>query len=106
MADDDPDVDAAVKSVPPETRQVEQEMSPRAERAIGLDAETATVPLAFGNVQVLSEAVRSADVMIPLKVLVAVPDCGWIWMVSELAVDEAKVALLVVVTVAWNAPEF
>jgi hypothetical protein len=42
-----------VKSVPPETKQVEQEISPAAEREIGEEAETATVPEALGNVQVL-----------------------------------------------------
>ena len=33
-----------------------------------------TVPVTFGKVQVLSDPVRSAEVMMPLKVLVAVVD--------------------------------
>lgn len=64
-------------NVPPpdEVRQVAQEMSPVvAFKAIGVEAETATVPEALGKDQVLSEAVKSTEVIMPLKVLVAVPD--------------------------------
>ena len=54
--------------------QVEHEMSPVVEfREIGLDAETATVPVALGNVQVLA-AVKSAEVIVPVNELVAVDD--------------------------------
>lgn len=69
-----PEVAPAVQRDPPETRQVEHDISPADERAIGEEALTATVPEALGKVQVLSETVMSADVIIPLKVLVAVPD--------------------------------
>lgn len=68
-------------------------------------AEVKTVPVSLGKVQVLSETVKSVLVMMPLKVAVAVPDWGLIWIVSELAVEEAKVAALVVVKVEEKAPE-
>lgn len=63
-----------VNKVVPVDKQVEQVISPKAERAITPEAETATVPEAFGKVQVLSATVKSAEVMMPLKVLVAVAD--------------------------------
>ena len=48
-----------VKIEPPETTQVEHDMSPAAERLIGEEAEIATVPLAFGKVIVLLLVVGS-----------------------------------------------
>lgn len=71
-----PEVAPAVQRDPPDTRQVEHPISPRAERVTGEVAETATVPDALGNVHVLSETVKSDEVIIPAKVLVAVPDWG------------------------------
>lgn len=62
-----------------------------------------TVPETFGSVHVLSLAVRSSDVIMPLKVAPAVLN-GAIWRVSDSAVEEANVALFVVVSVAENAP--
>ena len=103
----DPEVPAKVNvNVPPEpeVKQVAQPISPRADKVTGVVAETATVPEALGNVQVLSETVKSEEVMIPLKVATAEEDWGSNWMVSELAVEEAKEALLVVVRVAEKAP--
>lgn len=74
----DPESEESVRAnVPPpdEVKQVAQLISPVvAFRTIGVEAETATVPDAFGKLQVLSEAVKSTEVIIPLKVLVAVPD--------------------------------
>ena len=84
--------------------QVAQPMSPVAESVIGLEAETATVPEASGSVQV-RVAVRSEEVIVPVKEAVAVVVCGLIAMVSVLAVDEAKVAALVVVKVTACVPE-
>lgn len=69
-----PEVAPAVQRDPPETRQVEQPISPRADKVTGDDAETATVPEALGKVQVLSPTVKSEEVIMPLKVFVAVPD--------------------------------
>jgi len=84
--------------------QVAQPMSPVAESVIGLEAETATVPEASGSVQV-RVAVRSEEVIVPVKEAVAVVVCGLIARVSVLAVDEAKVAALVVVKVTACVPE-
>lgn len=67
-----PVVAARVKSVPPETTQVEQPMSPKAESVTGAVAETATVPEALGIVIVLS-AVGSVRVRKVSKVLAVEP---------------------------------
>ena len=79
-------------------------MSPAAESVIGPVAETATVPVASGKVQVRA-AVKSAEVIVPVKEAVAVVVCGFMAIVSVLAVVEAKVALLVVVRVTPCVPD-
>lgn len=66
-----PVVAAAVKSEPPDTKQVAQPMSPAAERVIGAEAETATVPEAFGKVMVLL-LVAGVQVKVPVVPLVPV----------------------------------
>jgi hypothetical protein len=53
------------------------------------EPEVSKVPDTSGNVHVLA-AVRSADVMVPVNVLVFTDDCGCIANLSELAVEEAK----------------
>ena len=87
----EPEDPARVQRLPPDTRQVEQPMSPRAERVTGLVAETATVPVALGKVQVWA-AVRSVEVIVPVKEAVAVVDWGFIAIESLLAVVEPKTA--------------
>ena len=84
--------------------QVAQVMLPFTSIASGAEAETATVPEASGNVQVLP-AVRSAEVIVPVKDAVAVVVCGLIAIVSVLAVVELKVALFVVDKVTLCVPE-
>ena len=54
-----PDVAPAVQREPPETIQLAQPISPRAERVTGEVAETATVPVALGKVMVLLLTVGS-----------------------------------------------
>jgi len=46
--------------------------------------------VALGSVQVLA-AVRSAEVMVPVKALVVTDDCGWMAILSAPAVVEEKV---------------
>ena len=79
-------------------------MSPATESVIGPVAETATVPEASGSVQVRA-AVKSAEVIVPVKGAVVVVVCGLSARVSVFAVVEAKVAELVVVRVAAKAPD-
>ena len=87
----EPDDPASVQSEPPDIRQVEQPISPSAESVIGEVAETATVPVALGKVQVCV-AVRSVEVIVPVKEAVAVVDWGFIAIESLLAVVEPKTA--------------
>jgi len=89
---------------PPLTAQVAQVIFPFTSIASGAEAETATVPEASGNVQVLP-AVRSAEVIVPVKDAVAVVVCGLIAIVSVLAVVELKVAELVVERVTLCVPD-
>jgi len=84
--------------------QVEQVMFPAASIASGAEAETATVPEASGKVQVRA-AVRSAEVIVPVKDAVAVVVCGLMAIVSVFAVVELKVALFVVDKVTACVPE-
>ena len=69
----EPDVAARVKREPPETKHVEQEISPSADKAIGLVADTATVPEALGKVIVLSETVGSVIAKIVSKASALAP---------------------------------
>ena len=69
-----------------------------------MSPDTQTVPDAFGKVQVLSAPVMSREVRIPLKEL-SPPVDGLSCRVSEFAVDDIKVAALIVVKVAENTPE-
>ena len=79
-----PEEAPAVQRLPPDTRQVEQPMSPRAERVTGLVAETATVPVALGKVMTLLE-----DAGVQVKVPV-VPEPKVTWF--EVLVNVALVA--------------
>lgn len=64
-----------------------------------------TVPVSSGKVQVLFDPVRSDEVIVPVKVLVAVVVWGLMAMMSVFAVVEPKVAELVVVSVEEKAPD-
>ena len=63
IIEDVPVSPAVEKREPPDTKQVEQDISPSAEMAIGEDADTATVPDALGKVIVLSLTVGSVKAM-------------------------------------------
>lgn len=66
--------------------------------------ERQTVPVASGKVNVLA-AVKSAVVMVPVKLFVAIPLCGKSAIESALDVVELNVAALLVVNVDANAPD-
>jgi hypothetical protein len=87
----------------PKDEQVGQVMLPRASSWMTPLAETATVPVAFGKVQVRA-AVKSDEVIVPVNVFVAVVLCGRMEITSELAVVEAKEAALVVDMITECAP--
>ena len=83
------------RRVVPVVKQVEQLISPKAEREITPEADTATVPEASGKVQFLLLTVKSDEVMVPVKAAPP-PVAGVRIRESELAAALIKVALAVV----------
>lgn len=105
MVELDPVVAARVKRVPPPITHVEQVMLPKESTATGVVADTATVPVALGKVQVLSAVVRSAEVIIPLIVAPVPVLCGLISIVSEFVVLDANLVTVVVALVKVIPPD-